>query len=96
MAGKTIKEEILTICKPFDISVEDLVQQMIKISKYIGLCPGPERQYDDTEMRSLIEQACPSLWLMDLHKQPTYPTMMPLQVKFYCKLLENSENGKWN
>jgi hypothetical protein len=45
---------------------------------------------NDTEMQSLIEQAC----LMDLCKQPNYPTMTLLQVKSYYNLLESAEVWK--
>jgi hypothetical protein len=95
MAGKMIKEEIWMIQKPFDMSVEDFVQQMEMINKYIRLWPCPERQYNNTEMRALIEQARLSLWLMDLCKQTTYLTMVLLQVKSYYKLLKSAKNGKW-
>jgi hypothetical protein len=95
MAGKMIKEEMRTFRKPIDMSVEDFIQRMMKINQFIGLCPGPEHQYDDAEMRSLIKQACPNLWLLDLRKHATYPTMTLVQVKAYFKLLESTENHQW-
>jgi hypothetical protein len=95
MAGKMIKEEMQTFQKPIDMSMEDFIQRMTKINRFIGLCPGPERQYDNAEMRSLIEQACLNLWLMDLQKQATYPTRTLVQVKSYFKLLESAENHQW-
>jgi hypothetical protein len=95
MAGKMIKEEMQTFQKPIDMSVEDFIQRMMKINRFIGLCPGPECQYDNAEMRSLIEQACPNLRLLDLQKQATYSTMTLVQVKSYFKLLKSAENHQW-
>jgi Retroviral aspartyl protease len=95
MAGKNIKEEIKRFRKPFDMSVEDFFQRMTKINKFIGLCPGPDRQYDEHEMRSILEQACPQSWYLDLKKQTAYPTMTLNQMKAYYKLLENAEGGSW-
>jgi hypothetical protein len=63
MAGKKIKDEMQRFRKPHEMSVEAFFQQMIKINKFISLCPGPERQYDDNEMNALMEQACPPAWL---------------------------------
>jgi hypothetical protein len=93
MAGKKIKDELQRIRKPFDMTAEDFFQRMIKIKKYIGLCPGPELQYDDDEMKALFEQACPAWWLVTLGRQQNYPTMTLSQVKAYYKLLETFESN---
>jgi hypothetical protein len=77
------------------MSVKEFFQRMIKINKFIGLCPGPEQQYYDSEMKSLMEQACPPEWLVILAQQQNYPTMTLNQVKAYYKLLESSKSGNW-
>jgi hypothetical protein len=91
----TIKDELRCIRKPSDISIKVFFQQMIKINKFIGLCPVPEQQYDNNGKKALMEQACPPAWLTILAQQQNYPTMTLNQVKAYYKLLESFESGHW-
>ena len=94
-AGTTIKADIRTIRKPFEMSVGDFCIRLDKLNSYIGLCPGNERPYDDTELKTLLQEACPRSWQVDLKKQIGFNTMTYIQVKNYYKLLENVEGGSF-
>jgi hypothetical protein len=92
--GKEIKNDIRTFKKPSDLSVNAFFQRLQELNKLIELCPGGERRYDDSELRMILEAACPSSWVVDLKKQSDYNDMTVSKMKAYFKLLEGIEGHR--
>jgi hypothetical protein len=92
--GKEIKSDIRTFKKPTDMSVNSFFQRVQELNKLIELCPGGERRYDESELRVILEAACPSSWVLDLKKRSDYTETTVSKMKAYFKLLEGLEGHR--
>jgi hypothetical protein len=88
MLKKSLTSEKLD--KPYELTVSEFVKRLKKINKYITYCPGATAALNNEDMITVLEQAAPQAWRVDLMKCKNYATMTALaRVESYFKLLEN-------
>jgi hypothetical protein len=91
LTGRTLKKSLTSekISKPNDLTLSEFLKRLKKINKYITYCPGETAPLTNEYLITVLEQALPYAWRVDLMKRADYATMSLPQVESYFKLLEN-------
>jgi hypothetical protein len=91
LTGRMLKKSLTSekLNKPYELTVSEFVKRLKKINKYIMYCPGATTALTNEDLITVLEQAGPQAWRVDLMKRNDYATMTLAQVESYFKLLEN-------
>jgi hypothetical protein len=91
LTGRMLKKSLTSekLNKPYELTVSEFVKRLKKINKYITYCPGATAALTNEDLITVLEQAVPQAWRVDLMKRSDYATMTLAQVESYFKLLEN-------
>jgi hypothetical protein len=92
LTGRMLKKSLTSekLNKPYELTVSEFVKRLKKINKYITYCPGATTvALNNEDLITVLEQAVPQAWRVDLMKRNDYATMTLAQVESYFKLLEN-------
>jgi hypothetical protein len=91
LTGRMLKKSLTSekLNKPYELIVSEFIKRLKKINKYIMYCPGATAALTDEDLITVLKQAVPQAWRVDLMKRNDFATMTLAQVESYFKLLEN-------
>jgi hypothetical protein len=91
LTGRMLKKSLTSekLNKRYELTVSEFVKRLKKINEYITYSPGASAALTNEDLITVLKQAVPQVWRVDLMKQNDYATMTLAQAESYFKLLEN-------